>query len=73
MQQPRYDEFVIELGYKAGYIKKYMNDYAHLEGDLLVRTGTGEAVRSVCRTPDWSIDLVETGLDTNTGGRIKRL
>lgn len=68
-----FDEFVIALGYKARYIKKYMTEYAQLEGDLRVRTRTGEVSRSIPAGPDWSVELVDTGLDTNTGGRIKRL
>ena len=68
-----YDEFVIALGYKADYIKRYMTEYARLEGDLRVRTSTGEVVRSNSQAPDWSVDLVDTGIDTNTGGRIRRL
>ncbi len=69
-----YREFVIALGYKGEYIKKYMADYAALEGDLRVdlRNGTVER-RSDEHPMDWQVDLIDTGIDTQTGGRIRRL
>ena len=70
----RLNTFVIALGYKGEYIKKYMMDYASLEGDLTVNIQQGSAVRHHANdTPDWDVDLIDTGIKTNTGGRIKRL
>lgn len=68
-----HNEFVIALGYRGEYIKKYMVDYASLEGNLTVRTGTGDVVQHESAQPDWTVQLVETGIHTLTGGRIKRL
>ncbi len=65
-------EFVIALGYKGEYIKKYFADFCALDGNLKVDLGAG-TVESTSSTLDWTIDLVETGLHTLTGGRIKRL
>jgi glucose-1-phosphate cytidylyltransferase len=69
-----YKDFAIALGYKGDYIKKYFSDYCALNGDLRVdlRSGT---VRRTGGTPmpDWNVDLIDTGLATQTGGRIKRL
>ncbi|MHC4992774.1 MAG: glucose-1-phosphate cytidylyltransferase [Planctomycetota bacterium] len=66
------DEFVIALGYKGESIKKYMVDYGAIGGDLTVKLGTGDVI-SHHPNPDWTVDLVDTGLHTLTGGRIKRL
>jgi glucose-1-phosphate cytidylyltransferase len=68
-------QFAIALGYKGDYIKKYMLEYASLNGDLLIRTGnaSGQALLRRGPQPDWEVELVETGAKTLTGGRIKRL
>lgn len=66
-------DFCIALGYKGNFIKKYMTDFAHLDGDITVLLRSGEVTRTNRLAPDWSVQLIETGLWTNTGGRIKRL
>jgi glucose-1-phosphate cytidylyltransferase len=66
-------EFAIALGYRGDMIKQWMTQYATLWGDLTVDTGHGKITRHRDQKPDWVVDLVETGLATNTGGRIKRL
>ena len=68
-----FTEFVIGLGYKGEYIKKYMMDYSSLNSDLRVNLRTGEVLTSGGYKPDWLVDLVDTGAATMTGGRIKRL
>ena len=69
-----YRDYVIALGYMGEVIKKYMVDYASLASDLTVQMGTGEYVRHEGNGPvDWNVDLIDTGLGTATGGRIKRL
>ena len=67
-------DFVVALGYKGDYVKRYMVEYASLEGDLTVgmRDGRVEAHGNGDRD-DWSVALVDTGQTTNKGGRIKRL
>ncbi|HEU5213346.1 MAG TPA: glucose-1-phosphate cytidylyltransferase [Gaiellaceae bacterium] len=67
-------DFVIALGYKGDYVKRYMLDYASLEGDLTVgmRDGRVEMHGNGDRD-DWKVALVDTGQTTNKGGRIKRL
>jgi len=70
-----FKDFIIALGYKGEYIKKYMVDYCRLynnltvnmqNGDVKVHDGDGYIV-------DWTVELIDTGRDTMTGGRIKRL
>ncbi len=69
-----FDEFVVGLGYKGDYIKRWFVDYASIGADLHVDTGTGEVVSDRHqRDVEWSVDLIETGRTTNTGGRIKQL
>ncbi len=66
-------EFVIALGYKGEYIKRYMVDYCSVASDLTVNLRTGSVLQHGAEQPDWQVDLIDTGLYTNTGGRIKRL
>ncbi|MEM9450272.1 MAG: glucose-1-phosphate cytidylyltransferase [Cyanobacteria bacterium P01_E01_bin.6] len=68
-----FNEFVIALGYKGEIIKKYMTDYCALSSSLTVDFKTGELRNHSESKLDWKVDLIETGLSTNTGGRIKRL
>lgn len=65
--------FLIALGYKGDYIKRYMRDYYSLQGNLTVNLKNGEIEMKGGYTPDWIIDLIDTGIPTQTGGRIKRL
>lgn len=66
-------EFVIALGYKGEYIKRWMKEYCALNSDMTVKTGTGEVILKNGDVPDWTVDLIDTGQTTLTGGRIKRL
>jgi len=68
-----YKDFVIALGYKGEFIKKYMVDYCSLNGDLRVELKSGKVQSQGTHVPDWRVDLVDTGVSTLTGGRIKRL
>jgi len=69
-----YQEFVIALGYKGVYIKKYFTDYCTLQSNLTVNIQNGDVHRhSNDYHPRWKVDLIDTGLATMTGGRIKRL
>lgn len=68
-----FDDFVIALGYKAEVIKKYMVDYCSLNSNLTVSLGNGEIKMHESYNPGWTVDLIDTGITTNTGGRIKRL
>jgi glucose-1-phosphate cytidylyltransferase len=68
-----FKDFVIALGYKGEVIKKYLVDYASLNSNLTVRLGTGQVDVHGGSRPDWTVDLIDTGISTLTGGRIKRL
>ncbi len=66
-------EFIIALGYKGEYIKKYMIDYCSIHSDLTVSFRNGDVKKHGNHMPDWIVHLIETGQETLTGGRIKRL
>jgi glucose-1-phosphate cytidylyltransferase len=68
-----FQDFVIALGYKGEYIKRYMLDYSLVESDVTVDVGSGDVLRHGNRRPDWTVELIDTGINTQTGGRIKRL
>ncbi|MCC7207425.1 MAG: glucose-1-phosphate cytidylyltransferase [Anaerolineae bacterium] len=68
-----FKEFVIALGYKGEYIKKYMVDYSSLNSNLNVDLRTGSVSMENRHAPDWQVQLIDTGVPTLTGGRIKRL
>jgi glucose-1-phosphate cytidylyltransferase len=68
-----YSDFAIALGYKGDYIKRWFTEYFSLNGSLTVRIAEGDVRRRATSLPNWTVDLVETGQKTLTGGRIKRL
>lgn len=68
-----FSDFVVALGYKGDFIKSWMKDYCAMNSNLTVKTGTGEVILKQGELPDWTVDLVDTGPSTMTGGRIKRL
>lgn len=67
-------EFVIALGYKGEVIKRYMVDYSSLNSNLTVNLSNGKVERhGNGELDDWKVELIDTGQNTMTGGRIKRL
>jgi len=68
-----FSEFIIALGYRGEYIKKYMVDYCALQGNLTIKTRNGEVLKHQNNNADWTVHLIDTGINTLTGGRIKRL
>jgi len=66
-------DFVVALGYKGEVIKRYMVEYCSLAGDLTVSLGDGEVEVHDGERDDWTVELIDTGFYTATGGRIKRL
>ena len=68
-----FKDFVIALGYKANVIKDYFYSRSVLGGDLVVDFEAGRVKSSKRQSLDWKVTLVETGLNTMTGGRLKRL
>jgi glucose-1-phosphate cytidylyltransferase len=66
-------DFHIALGYKGHVIKRYFSDYCQLQGSISVDLGKAEIVRREEPIEDWRVHLIDTGRDTNTGGRVAQL
>ncbi|MCB1498083.1 MAG: glucose-1-phosphate cytidylyltransferase [Bauldia sp.] len=66
-------DFVVCLGYKGYVIKEFFLNYANHLSDLVVnlRDGSTEILDSAAE--DWRVTLIDTGADTMTGGRLKRV
>ena len=68
-----YKEFVVALGYKGELIKDYFLNYHYRARDISVQMGTGEVTIHQGNCEDWTVHLLDTGADTQTGGRIRRV
>lgn len=68
-----HNEFILALGYKAEVVKEYFLNFYALNNDLTLDLEEGDTVIHEGNQPHWKIHLIDTGLATQTGGRIKRL
>ena len=68
-----YNDFYLALGYKAEVIKDYFLHYHSLNADFTVDLASGDIQPHQIEETDWRVTLVNTGIETMTGGRIKRL
>lgn len=68
-----FKEFVIALGYKGEIIKDYFINYHYRAHDLTVKLNTGDVTILEGNGEDWIVHLLDTGINSNTGGRVKRL
>src|SRR6476660_1863660 len=66
-------EFFVALGYKGEVIKRYFLDYYSLSSNMTVGLQSGKAEVIDSHPEDWTVHLMDTGLATNTGGRLRRL
>lgn len=67
-------EFIIALGYKAEVVKQYFLNFYAINSDITVDLSSGSTkVHTSDRQPGWTVHLVDTGMYTQTGGRLKRL
>jgi len=66
-------EFIVALGYKGEVIKDYFLNFYAFNSDVTVNLGSGETEIHNGGNPKWTVQLVDTGLHTQTGGRLKRL
>ena len=67
------NEFVIPLGYKAHMVKQYFKDYYLHAADLCLDMSDNSVTTLNPTAEPWKVTLVDTGLDTMTGGRLSRL
>jgi glucose-1-phosphate cytidylyltransferase len=66
-------EFVLALGYKAEMVRSYFLSYHAVARDTTVQLVDGAVTTHGDAREDWTLHLIDTGLDTQTGGRLKRL
>ena len=68
-----FNEFVICLGYKQEKVKEYFKDYYLYASDVTFDMSNNEVKIHDNYSEPWKVTLVDTGLNTMTGGRIKRI
>lgn len=68
-----HNDFIIALGYKAEIIKDFFLNFHSLNSDFKINLKTGNIDLYSTSTKNWNVSLINTGLNTMTGGRLKRL
>lgn len=68
-----FNEFIICLGYKGIYIKEYFHHYFLHESDVTFDFRMNQHIVENHTAEPWKVSLIDTGLHTMTGGRIKRI
>ncbi len=66
-------EFIIAAGYRAEIIKSFFLNLSNLNSNFTVNLGTGEVEYHNRNSVDWRVTVVDTGLNSMTGGRLLRL
>ena len=66
-------DFVVACGYKGHIIKEYFQNFFHHNSDYTVDLSSGEIDVINNRGADWTVTVIDTGPETQTGGRLKRL
>ena len=68
-----FNDFIICLGYKGYIIKEYFANYFLHKSDVTIDLSSNDYKYHTSDTEPWTITLVDTGINTMTGGRIKRI
>jgi len=70
-----FDDFIIAAGYKQEVVKEYFHQFFAYNNDLSIDLGTGKTKIHVTdsHVERWKVHIVDTGVTTQTGGRIRRL
>lgn len=68
-----YNDFLLALGYKAEYIKRFFLDYERLNNNFYIDFQSGQIEIRQRSHVSWRVGLFDTGLHSMTGGRVKRL
>ena len=66
-------DFYVALGYKSELIKDYFLNYRALNSDFKIDLASGNVSPFQLDSVDWKVTLLNTGVDSMTGGRVKRL
>src|ERR1700739_874858 len=67
------NEFVIALGYKSEMLKSYFLNFYAINNDLSINLANVQTTIHDGNQTNWKVHLVDTGLQTQTGGRLRRL
>lgn len=67
------NEFIIAAGYKGEVVKDYFLNFYAINNDITVDLSNGKTIIHDGNQPKWKVHVVDTGLYTQTGGRLKRL
>jgi len=68
-----FKEFVVALGYKGEMIKEYFLNYHYHSRSLTINLKSGDVIAHERAGEDWIVHLLDTGIETNTGGRVKQI
>lgn len=69
-----FNDFILCLGYKGNMIKEYFLNYEAMNNNFTINLKSKkQMLYHDTHSDDWNVTLVDTGTDTNTGGRIKRI
>lgn len=68
-----FNDFIICLGYKGDIIKRYFYELYTMSNNITIDTINGAFSINKNRSPNWKVSLIDTGLNTTTGGRLLRV
>lgn len=70
-----FNSFILCLGYKGNIIKDYFLNYEYMNSDFTISLGSEKSttIHDSYERIDWKVTLAETGIETMTGGRIKKI
>jgi glucose-1-phosphate cytidylyltransferase len=71
--QQGFNEFIVALGYKGEVIKRFFLEHSTLQGSFSIEIKTGRVIARDEAPENWIVHLVDTGLESSTGGRIARV
>jgi glucose-1-phosphate cytidylyltransferase len=65
-------DFIVLGGYRIEFIRQYFLTYRMHSSDFTIDLSNGEILWNACQSEPWRVTVLDTGLDTMTGGRLKR-
>ena len=68
-----FNDFVVACGYKGELVKEYFHNFALRNNDYRINLRDGSSELLGENSLDWTVSVVDTGMDTMTGGRLRRL
>jgi len=68
-----FKDFLVACGYKGEMIREYFHNFLIHNSDLIINLRDGSCKMINSNSPDWQVGLIDTGLTTLTGGRLRRM